>query len=73
MEEIKKTQEAYFKAQIQLAKKLHLPFIIHSRESNTEVLEILKNENAQDYVFHCYSGNWEFAQLILKQNPQALF
>lgn len=71
--QIQATQASYFRAQIALAKKLALPFIIHSRESNPEVLEILQREKAQNYVFHCFSGDWKFAQKVLAQNPQALF
>jgi len=72
-EDIKHIQEIYFRAQIQLAHVLELPFVIHSRESNPEVLEILKQENAHNYVFHCYSGDWDFTQKVLEQNPQVLF
>ncbi|MCH8518709.1 TatD family hydrolase [Candidatus Gracilibacteria bacterium] len=72
-EEIKHIQETYFRAQIRLAHELELPFVIHSRESNSQVLEILRQENADNYVFHCYSGDWDFTQKVLEQNPQALF
>lgn len=71
--EIISWQKDFFRAQIRLAKELSLPFIIHSRESNEEVLEILEQENARNYVFHCYSGDWDLAQRILQQNPQAKF
>lgn len=47
--------------------------MIHSRESNEEVYEILAQEQAQNYVFHCYSGDWTLAQKILRQNPHAMF
>ncbi len=70
---IKEIQEAYFRAQIELSGELWLPFVIHSRETNAEVLEILTHMKAKNYVFHCYSGNWDFAQKILVQNPQAMF
>lgn len=72
-EKIKDIQKQYFIAQISLAKRLKLPFIIHSRESNEEVLEILIREEAQNYVFHCFSWNWDFTQRVLLQNPSALF
>lgn len=70
---VKDRQEIYFRSQISLARELELPFIIHSRESNSEVLQILKEENAHNYVFHCYSWDWKFAENILRQNPQAMF
>lgn len=71
--EIKEIQKTYFREQIRLAKKLNLPFIIHSRESNEEVLEILREENTENYVFHSFSWDWDFAQRVLAQNPEAMF
>ena len=73
VEDIKQMQNLYFRAQIWLARELWLPFVIHSRESNEEVLEILTQQQGKNYVFHCYSGDWELAQKILQQNSQAMF
>lgn len=39
-------QQYWFRAQIQLANELKLPIIIHDREANQDVLEILKEEGA---------------------------
>ena len=45
-----------FKNQIQLAKDLNKPIILHSRESNPEVIEMLRQENANQVggVFHYF-------------------
>jgi len=63
-------QKLWFKAQINLAKNLGLPVIIHSRESHEDVLEIVKNENAKTVggVFHCFSGSVEVAREALNNN-----
>jgi len=58
-----------FKRQIALAKELDLPLVIHSREAETKVLEILEQEKCQaPVVFHCYSGSREDAEEILKRD-----
>ena len=70
---IKQIQAEYFRAQIRLAQELELPFVIHSRESNDDVLAILSQEQASNYVFHCFSWDIDFAHKVLEQNPQAMF
>lgn len=56
-------QEKYFLKQIELANKLELPIVVHSRESHEDVLKILKNNPVKKGgIMHCYSGNFELAQ-----------
>ena len=66
-------QMKYFEAQVRLAKELMLPCVIHSRETNDKVFEILQQEIVTDYVFHCFSWSWEFIEKVLKQNSKAMF
>lgn len=56
-----------FAAQIELAGRLGLPIVVHSRESNSEALEVLRGraENISGCVFHCFSGDESFAQEVL--------
>ncbi len=51
-------QELVFRRQVQLAKQLNLPVIIHTREAFTEVLNIIDSENNANLrgVFHSFSG-----------------
>jgi TatD DNase family protein len=49
-----------------LAKKYDLPVIIHNRESKDDVLEILKETDCTNFIFHCYSENLEYAEKLLK-------
>ena len=60
-------QFAAFEAQIDLAAALDLPIIIHSRESNPEVLQVLakRMSNIKAGVFHCFSGDEAFAREAL--------
>ena len=64
-----KEQKLFFKAQIELAKKYNLPVIIHNREAKNDVLEILKETNFKNFIFHCYSENLEYAQKLLDFAP----
>ncbi|MDR1702627.1 MAG: TatD family hydrolase [Sporomusaceae bacterium] len=60
-------QKEVFIRQLDLARQLHLPVIIHDREAHADVLAIMKKE-AQGLagVFHCFSGSREMAQEVLK-------
>ena len=56
-----------FRIQVGWAKELCLPIVIHARESYSELLEILDEENDERLsgVFHCFSGSQEEASHIL--------
>ncbi|MBO4832382.1 MAG: TatD family hydrolase [Oscillospiraceae bacterium] len=59
-------QKTVLREQMELAREVGKPVIIHEREACADTLEILR-----DYwsdvpgVFHCYSGSWETAKEIL--------
>lgn len=57
-------QQEWFRRQIQLAKEVSLPIIIHDRDANDDVMRILKEEKAFDtgVVLHCFSGSAELAR-----------
>lgn len=60
-------QQDAFRTQINLAKKYQLPYVIHSRNSFDEVMEIV-NEFKEDKIkaiFHCFSGNVEQAEKVI--------
>lgn len=52
-----------FRAQIDLAKSLKLPVIIHDREAHAETVAILREEKAGEHggVLHCFSGDVQMA------------
>jgi TatD DNase family protein len=66
----KDVQQAVFRRQIQLAKRLDLPIIIHNREATEDVVTILEEEGASDVggIMHCFSGSPETAQRCLDMN-----
>lgn len=53
--ENKESQKVAFKKQIQIANKLDLPIVIHTRDAIYDTIEILKNENISKRkgVLHC--------------------
>ncbi|HKC95290.1 MAG TPA: TatD family hydrolase [Nitrospira sp.] len=63
-----KDQRERFREQIQLARELHLPIIIHTREAQDDTITILKEEKAEEVggVFHCFSGDAWLAQDALE-------
>jgi len=63
-----------FKRQIAIARELSLPLVIHSRNAEDEVLKILENDKfALPVVFHCYTGNRQAADEILKRGYSISF
>lgn len=62
-------QKEVFLKQLRLACELHLPVVIHGRESYGEIVNILKaNKELLKFggTFHCYTGSKELAKEIVK-------
>lgn len=61
-------QKKWFKRQIQLAKEMDLPIIVHSRDANKDTYDIIKSEAFHNLrgVLHCYSGSLEMAEEYIK-------
>jgi TatD DNase family protein len=61
-------QQEAFVEQINWAKELNLPIVIHARDSFNELFELLDIHNNSQLtgVFHCFSGNKEQAQKIIE-------
>lgn len=63
-------QKEVFRKQIQLAKKVKLPIIIHNRDATEDVIQILQEENVQEVggIMHCYNDSVDFVQACLEMN-----
>lgn len=59
------TQKKWFEIQLDLAKELDMPVVIHDRESKGDCVAILKKKGIQKGVIHCFSGSAETAKQIL--------
>ena len=61
-------QESCFVRQIELAKELHMPMVIHTRDADDLTLRILKEHKAFEtkVLLHCFSGSAELARQYVK-------
>jgi TatD DNase family protein len=61
------TQQAVFREQIRLARRLKLPIVIHTREAEDDTFGILAEERASEIggVFHCFTGDRRMASRAL--------
>lgn len=60
-------QKKVFAEQIEIAKQLNLPIIIHDRDAHEDCYKILKEHKADKVVFHCFSGDVVFAEQLLAE------
>ena len=60
----KEEQKEVLWQQMELAKELDLPVILHNRESTEDIVRIAKEVGGRG-VFHCFNGSRETAQQIL--------
>lgn len=63
-------QQEAFKTQLQWAKELDLPVVIHCRDSFDEIFEVLDQEKAATLrgIFHCFTGTLEQAEKAISYN-----
>lgn len=66
-------QKRWFSPQLEIAKELNLPVVIHDRESRGDCLKILKEQGISNGVIHCFSGSAETAKEFLKMGMDISF
>jgi TatD DNase family protein len=66
----KDIQKEVFRKQIQLAKEVKLPIIIHNRDATEDVVRILQEEDASEVggIMHCFTGSLEVAKQCMDMN-----
>ena len=57
-------QIAVFEKQIEIAKKLNKPLVVHSRMAEEKVLETVLSAGLKNVLFHCFTGTAETAKKI---------
>ena len=61
----KDAQHRVFEEQLQLAKELDVPVVIHGREAHADVMEKLRRYRPKG-LMHCYSGSVEMLKEVMK-------
>lgn len=66
----REAQEVWFRRQVQLAREVKKPIIIHCRLAAPECLQVLREEKAEEVggVFHCFSEDANFAATLRELN-----
>ena len=60
-------QKRAFRMQMELARELNLPVIVHEREAHEDGMAIVDEFPEVKGVFHCYSGSAEMAKILIKK------
>ena len=60
-------QRLRFTQQMDLARRAGKPVIIHEREACADVLDVVTRYRDLRGVYHCFSGSWETARILLDQ------
>lgn len=60
----REVQVKCFRRQLELARELNLPVIVHNRDADEDCLKILKSVSEVRAVFHCFGSNLEFAERV---------
>jgi TatD DNase family protein len=60
-------QERLFRSQLELARELDKPVVIHSRDAQADIVRILSDAaRGQPGVMHSFSGDWAYAEACLE-------
>lgn len=63
---VNEQKEAFLK-QIEIAKALKKPLIVHDREAHKDTFDLLKNISEVPVIMHCFSGSFEFAKECIRK------
>ena len=58
-------QKKAFRMQMELARELNLPVIVHERDAHEDGMKIVEEFPDITGVFHCYSGSYELARWLI--------
>lgn len=67
------TQNVWFRAQSDLAKKYDIPLIIHTRDARDDTLKCIEEFDIHHAVMHCYSEDMAFAETLLGHSDEIYF
>lgn len=58
-------QKQWFREQMEIARKLNKPVVIHTREATEDTVKILKEFPDLHGIVHCYPGSYEIAMEVI--------
>ena len=66
--EVQERQRYWFRRQMDLAREVGLPIVVHSRDAAADTMQVMKEAHAEEIpgVIHCYSYSPEMAQEFIK-------
>lgn len=63
----KKDQQHFFATQLEMAKKIQKPVVLHVREANEDALAMISEHGIECGIVHCFTGNTTIAKRWLDQ------
>ena len=63
----REVQKTAFRGQMQLARELGMPVIVHERDAHGDALDIIREFPDVHGVFHCFSGSKEMALELVRR------
>jgi TatD DNase family protein len=69
----RETQRAFFAAQADLAVRLDLPLVIHTRDAGADTIALLKEHGVRRAVIHCFSETPAFARELIDWSDAVYF
>ena len=63
----REVQKVAFRRQLELARELSMPVVVHEREAHADAMELVREFLDVTGVFHCYSGSLEQAKELVKR------
>ncbi|PSG99955.1 MAG: DNase [Nanohaloarchaea archaeon SW_4_43_9] len=67
-DKFQKKQKKVFRKMLELAEELDKPVVIHSREAEKKVFEIVQKYSIPEIMFHCFNGQPELAEKAAEEN-----
>ena len=61
----REVQKARFREQMELARRVKKPVVVHMRDATQDTLDIVRDFPDLTGVFHCFPGSWETAEILL--------
>jgi len=67
-DKVREKQKKVFQEMLELAEELDKPVVIHSREAEEKVFEIVQEYGIPEIMLHCFNGHPELAEKATEEN-----